>query len=610
MLSAILDDVYRRAILLQRFEAGLRFDVAAMLEGVVGDVIARAAGRKLTDYQAARMDALLADVSALVDTGYQQAFDRLDADLRGLAQIEARAARNSISTAYSLATVGMPAPDMLAAIVDRELILGGPARDWWADQGRAARMSFTRTIRRGMVEGATTDQLKRELSQAGGVAVRHAEALVRTSVQTVANGARMATYAANDDIVAGLQWLSTLDARTSATCQGRSGLRWTLDGKPHGHHVKFIRPPAHFNCRSTLIPLLDMDEQLDGTQASADGPQAAGWSFEDWLRTKSPADQDAMLGAARARRWRKGDYTLSQLIDQDGRPLTLAQLDALTGKAEAVTPPVAKQAQTPRDYIAIGDGITERALGAGSLELLGENGRAKSVGDRLYAELSGLREFGLQAKVSGRGKGAEITQQAATFYPAEWVRVSNAGPEMRTKYREGGRGFHLDLYRPDAMGKRYRIPEWGVVSVDKPVSFLFMGGSGGADTLKTAVHEFGHRLQSMLPGLDAIFQAEHVRRTAGDALEKMADIYPGYNYKSDELTRRDHYLTAYTGKEYSIDKATGRGRALEVLTMAFEVVLMGGSRGNLAQRARFAELYDKDRQLFNLAVGLLASWKP
>ena len=330
LLSQIIDSVYQRAILLQRHDAWLRQEVAQILDQVVRDVVGRVAGRKLTDYQAARLDALLADVASLVDAGYKQAGERLDADLRGLAQIEARAARNSIATAYSVATVGMPAPDMLAAIVDRELILGGPAADWWADQGRAASVSFVRTIRRGMVEGATTDQLRREIAQSGAVAVRHAEALVRTSVQTVANGARMATYAANDDIVAGLQWLSTLDGRTSTTCQARSGLRWTLDGKPIGHHVKFSRPPAHFNCRSTLIPLLDMDERLEGTQASADGPKDAAWSFEDWLRTKTPGEQDDMLGATRARRWRRGDYTLAQLIDQDGRPLTLAELDDLT----------------------------------------------------------------------------------------------------------------------------------------------------------------------------------------------------------------------------------------------------------------------------------------
>lgn len=520
MLSRILDDVYKRAILLQRFDAGLRFEVASMLEGVVGDVIARAAGRKLTDYQAARMDALLADVSALVDTGYQQAFDRLDADLRGLAQIEARAARNSISTAYSLATVGMPAPDMLAAIVDRELILGGPARDWWADQGRAARMSFTRTIRRGMVEGATTDQLKRELSQAGGVAVRHAEALVRTSVQTVANGARMATYAANDDIVAGLQWLSTLDARTSTTCQARSGLRWTLDGKPHGHHVKFIRPPAHFNCRSTLIPLLDMDEQLDGTQASADGPQAAGWSFEDWLRTKSPADQDAMLGAARARRWRKGDYTLSQLIDQDGRPLTLAQLDALTGKAEAVTPPVVKATPTPafkfeeqKTAKAAGEWLVKNDF-ADAADYSGiapevANAWNRSIVDHIqqFPELRANQRFiGTAQARNKRWYDAAVADYAGRlrekfpgYSDAEYLKWA---VDRVSKPKTPGRTFAQSMQSGDLMGIAVNAA-WG----KKPAEFIASVAenarsgwlSAGLDGIKAVVdHEMGHQIDALL----------------------------------------------------------------------------------------------------------------
>lgn len=44
--------------------------------------------------------------------------------------------------------------------------------------------------------------------------------------------------------------------------------------------------------------------------------------------------------------------------------------------------------------------------------------------------------------------------------------------------------------------------------------------------IETALHEFTHRVQSALPELDRLFQDLHERRTAGDPLKRLLDIYP------------------------------------------------------------------------------------
>jgi hypothetical protein len=57
-----------------------------------------------------------------------------------------------------------------------------------------------------------------------------------------------------------------------------------------------------------------------------DGKLPAEISFDQWLRGKTKSFQDKLLGPARARLWRSGTITLTQLVDMRGNPLTLEQL--------------------------------------------------------------------------------------------------------------------------------------------------------------------------------------------------------------------------------------------------------------------------------------------
>lgn len=73
---------------------------------------------------------------------------------------------------------------------------------------------------------------------------------------------------------------------------------------------------------------IDVDE-VKSTRASMDGQVPASLNFETWLKGKSKAFQDEKLGPGRADLWRRGVITLSDLLDQWGNPLSLAQLKSL-----------------------------------------------------------------------------------------------------------------------------------------------------------------------------------------------------------------------------------------------------------------------------------------
>ena len=123
-----------------------------------------------------------------------------------------------------------------------------------------------------------------------------------------------------------------------------------------------------------------------------------------------------------------------------------------------------------------------------------------------------------------------------------------------------------------------------------------------SNDIETALHELTHRIQSALPELDRLFQDLHKRRTSGEPLKRLRDIYPLFNYRLDEVTREDHYINAYFGKEYD-------GSAKEVMTMAIEGVIYRNSPLSASEHP-FTDLLNNDRELFDLVIGVLFHYAP
>jgi SPP1 gp7 family putative phage head morphogenesis protein len=70
---------------------------------------------------------------------------------------------------------------------------------------------------------------------------------VRTLAAHVSSQVTDAIAARNPRDVLGVRWVSVLDSRASDICQGLAGQVFPAHDGP--------RPPAHFNCRSTVVPV-------------------------------------------------------------------------------------------------------------------------------------------------------------------------------------------------------------------------------------------------------------------------------------------------------------------------------------------------------------------
>jgi SPP1 gp7 family putative phage head morphogenesis protein len=111
-------------------------------------------------------------------------------------------------------------------------------------------------------------------------------ALVRTSINQVANSASQQVYEANQDITKKYRYVATLDSRTSSICAALDGREFEYGRGP--------MPPQHFNCRSTTVPIIDPDILPPSTiakRASADGPVPVNMNYGQWLIFQPPCQE-------------------------------------------------------------------------------------------------------------------------------------------------------------------------------------------------------------------------------------------------------------------------------------------------------------------------------
>lgn len=200
----------------------------------------------------------------------------------------------------------------------------------------AEKNRLIRGVQSGFVNGETTRNIVKNVVGPGGLAdvsERNAMTIVRTAVAHVSNVAREQVYDSNSDIVGSYEWLSTLDSKTSAVCRSLDKQRFKVGKGP--------LPPAHPNCRSTTIPVIEddfldfLDEGSVRAARGADGGTQvdASTSYYEFLKSQPAWFQDEALGPVRGAIFRNSGVTPDEFrsisIDGFNRPMTLEQMAAM-----------------------------------------------------------------------------------------------------------------------------------------------------------------------------------------------------------------------------------------------------------------------------------------
>jgi SPP1 gp7 family putative phage head morphogenesis protein len=334
----LADALTRHQIYLQRYGSATVRKILALLKRSDAQILERLLREDLSALSRTRQERLLTEMRRSFESAYTDATGALQLDLEALATYEGEYQLDLFRRVLpvKLETVA-PSADQLLAAVNSRPFQGKLLKEVYTELSASAFRKVRDTIRAGIVEGRTTDQVVRDIRGRRSMGFRDGilesnrratETVVRTAINHTANTAREYTYERNGNLIKGVRWNSTLDGRTSAVCRARDGKVYEPGKGP--------RPPAHFNCRSSTSPVtkswrelgFDIDELPPATRASMNGRVPADQDYDTWLRKQPKAFQEEVLGPTRAKLFRKG-LKMERFVDRKGSTLTLNELKRL-----------------------------------------------------------------------------------------------------------------------------------------------------------------------------------------------------------------------------------------------------------------------------------------
>jgi len=345
-----MDRYIRHAVYVERFKAGEAKKIAQhlnkevfpeLIDKLMAKLKAIDPSKLSKTWTTKRLKGLIAATDRIITTGMMRAEETTVNNLMDLAEWEARWNKNVIENTVPLdIDMTMPNPEVLRQSVLSSSFEGHKLKTWFKAYSKSVRVGMMGAVRKGIAGGESIPDIGRRLRKVASLKRKQAEAIARTAVSSVVNNARDAVYEQNTDLVKAVQFVATLDTRTTLTCIG-------LDGKvfPTGEGP---RPPMHFACRSTTIPIISSWKEFGikdpppATRASMTGAVPAKTTYKSWLKKQNKATQIKVLGKKRAELYRSGQVTIDKFVGKDYKPLTLKQI----AKREGVGVPAPRAVKT------------------------------------------------------------------------------------------------------------------------------------------------------------------------------------------------------------------------------------------------------------------------
>tara|TARA_B110000971_G_scaffold39551_1_gene38516 strand:- start:13734 stop:14774 length:1041 start_codon:yes stop_codon:yes gene_type:complete len=336
--TALIDAATRHQIFVQLYAAGREQEAAQAINALIDQVAGRLSGKELTVLSRARQQELLMDLRLLADQLNDDISDKIIQEAIDFAEYEAEFSKrmfdNTVRTSTVLPSMAQLQSSIFTSIMNVAPRQGYTIRDALQMFGTKKSEQIVQTIRDGIALGDANGTIQTAIKNLAPIQKSQAATIVRTVANHVSVQARDVVMRENIDIFTGYEWVATLDARTSLICMNRDGLIYPF--KPESP-----KPPAHFGCRSTIIPIVDpkydLASAVTGKRPSvgANGAKQvlATTTYEQWLKRQPARFQDTVLGPTRGRLFRAGQLSIGRFVDSQGQTLTLTQLRQLEPQA-------------------------------------------------------------------------------------------------------------------------------------------------------------------------------------------------------------------------------------------------------------------------------------
>ncbi len=330
-----IEQTLRNLITLRRVGNGMTREVRAEIKNLVDEVAAHIAridptAPRRERYRLQRLERLLAAIEAEAGGRYAEIQSRLRSALAEFGASQATTAQHNLAALLEGAAGLQPLRGLGVNHFKRVLDVDpfdGETLGGWVERAEFRFVAETRRqIRLGFAEQEPFGELGRRIRRnVQPMARRHAEGIARTGLTFMSNSAALSFYEENADVLEGVQFVAVLDGNTTPICIRWDGTVWPVNSG------EIQRPPLHWNCRSTLVPVVDwasvgLEPPPESTRASEGGQIPSSTTAEQWFRAQSVTRQNEMIGRTRADLYRAGQISFRDMIGRDNRVLTLAEI--------------------------------------------------------------------------------------------------------------------------------------------------------------------------------------------------------------------------------------------------------------------------------------------
>lgn len=343
----LLDLLLKRDLLLQRVSNGLSKEVALYYTDLIKQAI-----NTIKDYDEitiVKMNKLIKEINSRIEFNYEE---QLSSKFQELGVVEATYIPTAINGLIGVNIVDKLLPEPLIERIINNSIL--PDGHFVKDAFDILTSNFKNNIKAniqkqvhddiqsGILNGTPASKIVNNLKPIfEDLTKNKIDSLVKTSISSISNNVRMEVYKENEDIFKGYQHQSVLDFRTTPECVSRDNAEWDLNGKPLNKRAEgkqFKNVPIHWRCRSNILPIIksfrelgiDLDDVRGLTRSSLNGEVPREMNYEQWFDNQSEKDKEKYLGKGRFELYKDGKITLSDLVSQKGKVLTIKELKALS----------------------------------------------------------------------------------------------------------------------------------------------------------------------------------------------------------------------------------------------------------------------------------------
>ncbi len=373
MADTLEDILLRHQVYLQRLVPQLGAEQIAMIDknnpqlrGELFDWLEKNELYKLTKKQQDDLAVLRNKVYRLRGGAINEAGEKYQTDMLDLAEREQLWIANGV-TDLGGASIATSSTAALKKMVERQPFVGKTLNQIYSKLSVDDTDRIMTTVSDGLNTGLTKQQIQntifgtKKLGYTDGILQQTRNyinntntnsGVVRTTINGVQNESKRMLYGANSDIVDKVQYMATLDGRTSDICASRDGKIYKMGSEPP--------LPAHINCRSTYNPIIDgldiestrpyvsdtrtrkerekdfraeaksrgvnIKTVRDEWKNKAIGQVSDKMNYQQWFDKQPAAFQKEKLGKTKYELYKKGGMKFDRFVDPLAKPYTIDEL--------------------------------------------------------------------------------------------------------------------------------------------------------------------------------------------------------------------------------------------------------------------------------------------